>query len=82
MKDIKVCIEDIFSILSKNDECYLRMAYQVILGREADPDGLKFWDNQLKSGMKRSLSIVALLNSSQTFHGFTIIQEIVCVKKD
>ncbi|WP_083624968.1 DUF4214 domain-containing protein [Planktothrix serta] len=37
-------IEDIFSILSKNDECYLRMAYQVILGREADPDGLKFWE--------------------------------------
>jgi FkbM family methyltransferase len=63
MKDIKVCIEEIFSILSKNDECYLRMAYFVILGREADPDGLKFWDNQLKSGMSRNAVIDQMMQS-------------------
>lgn len=70
IEDFEVCIEAIFSILSKNDLCYLRMAYQVILGREADPDGLKFWDNQLKSGMSRNAVIDQMMQSIefQTLH--------------
>lgn len=62
---LESCIQEIFSSLSKNDDCYLRMAYQVILEREIDPEGLNSWLNQLKQGLSRPAIIQAMIESKE-----------------
>lgn len=62
---LETCIQEIFAILSKNDNSYLQMAYQVILEREIDPVGLAGWLNQLKNGLSRPAIIQAMIESKE-----------------
>jgi hypothetical protein len=47
----------------KSDKSYLWMAYWVIFEREADPDGLKVWLDQIESGVSRSTAIQRMMQS-------------------
>lgn len=80
---LEACIQQLFSLLSKSDESYLRMAYQVILEREIDPKGLTGWLNQLKNGLSRTALIQKLIESKefkqrlQRFKGTPSWQELI-----
>jgi SAM-dependent methyltransferase len=62
---LESCIQEIFSILAKNDDNYLRMAYQVILEREIEPKGLTGWLDQLQKGLSRTALIQKLVESKE-----------------
>jgi SAM-dependent methyltransferase len=44
---------------------FVRKAYEVILGREADPDGLAFYSKEITSGTPASNTVDCLLSSSE-----------------
>lgn len=47
------------------DTSFLRMLYKVFMDREADYDGLKYWQSQLKSGMSREEVFKAFVESKE-----------------
>jgi SAM-dependent methyltransferase len=46
-------------------EAFVKRAYEVILGREADGDGLAFYSKEISGGIHRSNTIDCLLSSSE-----------------
>lgn len=46
-------------------EAFVRQAYEVLLGREADADGLAFYSKEIGSGIPRSNTVDCLLSSSE-----------------
>ncbi|MEG4960682.1 MULTISPECIES: DUF4214 domain-containing protein [unclassified Microcoleus] len=58
-------IQKTFSIHAKSDKSYLWMAYWVIFEREADPDGLEGWLNDIKAGLNRADVIQKMVESEE-----------------
>ncbi|XZN90142.1 MAG: DUF4214 domain-containing protein [Microcoleus sp.] len=58
-------IQKTLSTHAKSDKSYLWMAYWVIFEREADPDGLEGWLNDIKSGLSRADVIQKMVESSE-----------------
>jgi len=52
---------------SKNlsDEEFIQTVYQTLMGRDADENGLKYWENQLKNGVSRDKMIDQFLKSDE-----------------
>ena len=46
---------------------YVERCYQVILGREGEPEGVKYWTNSLQSGERAGAEIVSGFVNSQEF---------------
>ena len=46
-------------------EAFVRRAYEVFLGREADEDGLAFYSKEISSGIPHSSTVDCLLSSSE-----------------
>ncbi len=44
---------------------FVQIAYQTLLGREADTDGLNYWVEKLRSGVSRAQVLQSLLNSAE-----------------
>jgi hypothetical protein len=46
-------------------EAFVRRAYEVLLGREPDEDGLAFYSKEIASGIPPSSTVDCLLSSSE-----------------
>ena len=64
-KRLEESIQKTLSTHAKNDKSYLWMAYWVIFEREADPDGLEGWLNELKLGLGRASVIKKMLEAHE-----------------
>ena len=65
---LKANIQKSLSTHNKNDESYLWMAYWVIFEREADPEGMAMFLNQLKEGLTRPTLIAKMIESNEFQH--------------
>ena len=61
-KRLEEAIQKTLSTHAKSDKSYLWMAYWVIFEREADPDGLEGWLNDIKGGLNRADVIKKMLS--------------------
>ena len=64
-KRLEESIQKTFSTHAKNDKSYLWMAYWVIFEREADPEGLEGWLNDIKAGLNRADVIQKMVASEE-----------------
>ena len=62
---LEASIQKTLATHAKSDKSYLWMAYWVIFEREADPDGLEGWLNDIKSGLSRADVIKKMVESSE-----------------
>lgn len=62
---LEASIKKTLSTHAKSDKSFLWMAYWVIFEREADPDGLEGWLNQLKLGLSRATVIKKMVESDE-----------------
>ncbi|MEG4104611.1 methyltransferase domain-containing protein [Microcoleus sp. S13_C5] len=58
-------IQKTLSIHAKSDKSYLWMAYWVIFEREADPDGLEGWLDEISAGVSRAAVIQKMIESNE-----------------
>ncbi|MEG3857488.1 DUF4214 domain-containing protein [Microcoleus sp. herbarium12] len=58
-------IQKTLSTHAKSDKSFLWMAYWVIFDREADPDGLEAWLNDIKGGLNRADVIKKMVESEE-----------------
>ena len=52
-------------LLSYHDREFLVCAYSTVLGREPDPEGLRYYLNRLRSGVSKSQTVVQLALSDE-----------------
>jgi predicted SAM-dependent methyltransferase len=64
-KRLEESIQKTLSTHAKNDKSYLWMAYWVIFEREADPDGLEGWLDEISAGVSRSAVIKKMIESNE-----------------
>jgi len=64
-KRLEEAIQKTLSTHAKSDKTYLWMAYWVIFEREADPDGLEDWLNDIKGGLNRADVIKKMVESEE-----------------
>jgi hypothetical protein len=64
-KRLEESIQKTLSTHAKNNKSYLWMAYWVIFEREADPDGLEGWLNELNTGASRSTVINKMIEAHE-----------------
>ena len=67
-KRLEESIQKTLSTHAKNDKTYLWMAYWVIFEREADPEGIAMFLNQLKEGWTRPTLIAKMIESNEFQH--------------
>lgn len=58
-------IRELQQLLGANDEDFVRLAYQLILGREADPEGLGAYVGQLRQGQDRRTIAADIAHSQE-----------------
>lgn len=64
-KRLEATIQKTLATHAKSDRSYLWMAYWVIFEREADPDGLEGWLNELKTGASRADVIKKMVEANE-----------------
>ncbi len=62
---LEASIQKTLATHAKSDKSYLWMAYWVIFEREADPDGLEGWLNELKTGASRATVIKKMVEAHE-----------------
>ena len=62
---LEASIQKTLATHAKNDKTYLWMVYWVIFEREADPDGLEGWLNELKLGLSRAAVIKKMVEAHE-----------------
>ncbi len=62
---LEASIQKTLATHAKSDKSYLWMAYWVIFEREADPDGLEGWLNELKLGLSRAAVIKKMVEGHE-----------------
>ena len=67
-KRLEEAIQKTLSTHAKNDKSFLWMAYWVIFEREADPEGMAMFLNQLKEGLTRPTLIAKMIESNEFQH--------------
>ncbi|MEZ2232311.1 FkbM family methyltransferase [Microcoleus sp.] len=67
-QSLEAAIQKTLSTHAKSDKSYLWMAYQVIFEREADPEGIAMFLNQLKEGWTRPTLIAKMIESNEFQH--------------
>ncbi len=60
-------LSDEFTLQNKNNEEFVEIMYNALLGRASDPDGKNTWVNNLEAGFTRSY-VCAGFNGSTEFH--------------
>lgn len=65
---LEEAIQKTLSTHAKNDKSFLWMAYWVIFEREADPDGIESWLDQIKGGLNRA-DVIKKMVESEEFQG-------------
>src|SRR4028119_778094 len=64
-KPLEAAIQKTLSTHTKSDKSYLWMAYWVIFQREADPDGMEGWLNELNTGASRATVIKKMVEGHE-----------------